>query len=264
MRRYAIVEARLRRALLVEMQHVVRLDRVRADTGDPVEQRLPGLDQLDRVVEPGEREQLGGAGLLLGEPAPPRLFRLGRGFEIVQRDREVVFGHVVQRHVVNLDQHGEGALGQPRDVVEAVDDVHLPDGTVHVHGPRVQPRGEDAELPPVARFRQCYVAHVEFEVEVLVVNPVRVVDVEGNLDEPLAEDSRRADPVVNVLEDALEVRAAARDRRRIVEVDRRQVLVTSRLVGIQEERIGTAKLTHRGLSRDGTPGLSARKTPNLR
>ena len=66
-------------------------------------------------------------------------FGFRHGFEVMKRDREIVLGHVVQRDVMNLDQHREGPLGQPGNIVEPVDDVHLPDRPVHIHRTRVQP-----------------------------------------------------------------------------------------------------------------------------
>ena len=103
-------------------------------------------------------------------------------------------------------------VGQPVDVVEALDDVHLPQRPAPVERSRVQPRHLDAELPPVARLRQRDVAHVVLEVEVGVLDPVRVVEPERHLHQPLAERARHVQAAADVLEDPLERDLAARAR----------------------------------------------------
>ena len=68
--------------------------------------------------------------------------------------------------------------GYALDVVETLDDVELPQRAVEVERPRVQPGRLDAQLAPVARLRQRDVPDVELEVEVGVVHPVRMVEIE--------------------------------------------------------------------------------------
>ena len=96
-------------------------------------------------------------------------------------------------------------------------------GRLRSSGARVQPGDLDAQLAPVARLRQGDVADVELEVEVGVLDPVRMVEAERHLDEPLAEDPRHVQPLAVVVEDALERDRAARRRRRVVDVDAEDV-----------------------------------------
>ena len=93
----------------------------------------------------------------------------------------------VDRRVVDLRHDREAAGGQPDDVVEALDDVHLPQRPAPVERPRVQPRHLDAELPPIARAGQGDVPHVVLEVEVRILDPVRVIEPQRHLHEALPE-----------------------------------------------------------------------------
>ena len=78
-------------------------------------------------------------------------------------------------------------LGHAVDVVQALDDVHLPQRPVEVERAGDQPGDLDAQLPPVAGLGQGDVADVELEVEVRVLDPVRMVEVERHADQPLTE-----------------------------------------------------------------------------
>jgi hypothetical protein len=108
-----------------------------------------------------------------------------------------------------------------------------------VYGPCVQARRQDAELPPVAGSRQGNVANVKFEVEMPIVYPVWIVEIQRYVDQALAKYSRRADPLPYVLEYRAEVDLAVRRRRRVVEINRRYVLMPPGLVGVEKEGIGS-------------------------
>ena len=95
--------------------------------------------------------------------------------------------HPIDGNVVNLGHDREGARGQEVHVIQALDHVHLPDGSSHVQWAGMQPGKLDAELPPVARLGQGDVANMEFKVEVGIVDPVGIVKVQRNLHETLPE-----------------------------------------------------------------------------
>ena len=118
-----------------------------------------------------------------------------------------------------LRDEGEAARRDALDVVEALDDVELPQRPVEVERAGDQPGHLDAQLAPVARLRQGDVADVELEVEVGVLDPVRVVEVERHPHQPLAEHPGLVEALVDVVEDALERHPAARRRRRVVDRD---------------------------------------------
>ena len=97
--------------------------------------------------------------------------------------------------------------------------VHLPQRPAQVERAGVQPGDLDAQLAPVARLRQGDVADVELEVEVAVLDPVRVVELERHPHQPLAERPRDVQPLAVVLEDPLERDRSAGRGRRVVDVD---------------------------------------------
>jgi hypothetical protein len=79
----------------------------------------------------------------------------------------------IDRGMVDLQQHGKAADRQVEKAVESLDHVHLPQRALQVERPGVDARGLDAELAPVAGLGQGDVAHVVFDVEALVLDPVR-------------------------------------------------------------------------------------------
>ena len=62
-------------------------------------------------------------------------------------------------------------------------------GRAPVERSRVQPRHLDAELPPIARPGQGDVPHVVLEVEVRILDPIRVIEPQRHLHEALPEGS---------------------------------------------------------------------------
>jgi hypothetical protein len=128
---------------------------------------------------------------------------------VQQRGDLVALGDV-DRRVVDLQQHGEAAHRQVEEAVEALDHVHLPQRALQVQRPGVDARGLDAELAPVAGLGQGDVAHVVFDVEVLVLDPVGIVEVERHAQDLLAEHRQLAEPAFDMGQDLLEAHLAAR------------------------------------------------------
>ena len=85
----------------------------------------------------------------------------------------------------------EATLGKPVDVVEALDHIEFPQGPSHVERTGEQACDLDAELAPVAGMRERNVAYVVLEVEVDVVDPVRMIQVHRDANEPLSEGRRK-------------------------------------------------------------------------
>ena len=81
-------------------------------------------------------------------------------------------------------------------------------------------RGLDAELAPVAGLGQRDVAHVVFDVEVRVVDPIRPVDVEGHALQAAAEHGVAREPVVDVRQQGLEAQRPVAHRALVVDVDK--------------------------------------------
>ncbi len=103
----------------------------------------------------------GGAGGSVG-PA------LGR--QVQHRGEDVVARHPVDRRVVHLAVDRLAAALQP------VDEVELPQRAAPVERAGVQPGGLLGELPVVARLGQGELADVVLDVEVRVLDPVRLVE----------------------------------------------------------------------------------------
>ncbi len=148
----------------------------------------------------------------------------------------------------SLGQQREAVLRQVEQAVEALDDVQLPQRPVEVERARVDARGLNAELAPVARLRQRDVAHVILEVEVLVLDPVRLVEPERHGAQLLPEHRRAVQPALHEREDAFEREPAAGRGRRVVDRDEADVRIGVGALGGEEERIVLAELTHGAVS----------------
>ena len=60
----------------------------------------------------------------------------------------------------------------PLDIVQALYDIGLPQGPPAVQRTRVQTGYLNAQLAPVARFRQGDVTHVKFQIEMFIIDPI--------------------------------------------------------------------------------------------
>ncbi|MDT4858921.1 hypothetical protein FQZ97_934120 [compost metagenome] len=104
---------------------------------------------------------------------------------------------------MKTQQKGEAAGWHAFDVVQAFNDGELPGRALHVQGARHRSRREDAQLTPVSRLRQAYMANVIFQVEVLVFHPVGIVQPVGCVLQPSAEQRGAAQTTVDVTDDVL-------------------------------------------------------------
>ena len=137
---------------------------------------------------------------------------------------------------MHLEIDGKTVRRHALDIVQAFYDVEFPQRSGHVQWPGVQARDLDAELPPVAGLGQGEVAQVKIQVELLIVNPVGVVDVcRGALD-LLAEYRGRIEAIAHVLLNVLEAHRLVAQVRLVVEVDQADVGGTLGL--LHEEEIG--------------------------
>jgi len=108
----------------------------------------------------------------------------------------------------------------------------------------VDPCDLDAELAPVAGGRQRHVAHVELDVDVLVLDPVGPVEVERHRDQPAPEHRRGVEPRLEELQDVLEPHEPARRRGRIVDAEPGDVQVLVAMFQVQEHVVHSGKLLH--------------------
>ncbi len=137
--------------------------------------------------------------------------------------------------MVDLGDERIASFRQPVDVVEAFDDVHFPERAVHVQRPRVVARHVDAELAPVARLGQPPVTDVVFEVEMLVVDPVREIEFQRYVHEPALEQRAHVQAALDVRENILEAHdLAARHRRLVEDRDRSEMSQVVRRLQVKE------------------------------
>ncbi len=145
---------------------------------------------------------------------------------------------------MDLQHEGEATLRNAGDLVEAFDDVQLPQRLREVERAGVQPGSLDAELAPVARLGQRDVAHVVLEVELLVLHPVRVIEVGGNPHHLLTEGPGQVQPGLEVGQDALERHRSTGRGGGVVDADRCDVRRRVRPLAVDERRILSTELLH--------------------
>jgi hypothetical protein len=174
---------------------------------------------------------------------------MGRhGRRVVQQHRDLGTRLDVDRRVVDLRQDREAVRRQVEKRVQPLDQVGLPQRPRQVERPSVDPRGLDAELAPVAGLRQRDVAHVILDVEPLVLDPVRVVELERHAQQLLPKNRRQVQPALDVFQEPLEAYPPPGRGRRIVDVDEGDVRIGVPRLRIDETCILTAQLAHDLLS----------------
>ena len=166
------------------------------------------IDERRRVVE---------------KAAVLRRRRASIGRELVHRREELHRRDAAEGGEVGLEEQCEAVGRQAVDVVQLLDDVALPQRAAAIERARVQPGHLGAQLAPVARFGQCDVAHVEFDVESRIVDPVWPRNRQRQRGEPPAEDAETVRARSNVALDVGEIDLATRRRRPIVDRQRRRV-----------------------------------------
>ena len=122
---------------------------------------------------------MGGGSARSSSSAGGDLAALGR--EVEQQRHDLGAAEPVDHGVVDLRQHAD----EPGLV--ALDHVQLPQRPRAVERPRHDPRHLVGELLVGARRRERHLAHVVAEVDLGLLDPVRVVEPERHLGEPPAQ-----------------------------------------------------------------------------
>jgi hypothetical protein len=146
--------------------------------------------------------------------------------------------------VVNLQVQREAARRQPGDVVEAFDDVGLPQRLAAIEWTRMDARDLDAELAPVAGMRQRNVPHVEFDVDVRIFDPVWTVEAERHGDESTAKQRQGVEPRLEKAQDVLEANPALGCRGRVIDAQPGHVHVLVATLQAQEKAVRAGQLPH--------------------
>ena len=151
--------------------------------------------------------------------------------------------HPVDRRMMHLEAHGEGAFGHSPDPAEPVDEVALPGRPTQIHPLLMQPRHLLAQLPPATGARQRQVVQMPAQLKVLVAHPVRVIQIERDTREHRAKNTVRAESRADMGGDIAEGDSAARRRRRIVDREEGHMR-RARGLGVHECGIQAAQLLH--------------------
>jgi len=155
---------------------------------------------------------------------------------VVEDAHDLGARHAVDRRVVDLrEDAGPAAL-------EAVDHVELPQRARAVERPRHDPRDLLGELRIAARLGERQLADVVVEVEVGVVDPVRVVEAERHLAHAPAQRRQEREPVADQRAHLLAAEAAARRRRGVEDRETRDVPGVAAALQREELRVEASEL----------------------
>ena len=147
--------------------------------------------------------------------------------------------------MVNLREHRDLAVGQ------AVDQIDLPQRSRAVKRTREDPRHLLGQLLVRRRRRQRQLAHVVLQVEVRVVDPVRIVEPERDLLEPPAKRRKQRQPLGNQVVDVGQLKASVRPRRGIEHGHPAHMTGLARRFEGQELGVERCQLSHISLSIEG-------------
>ena len=207
----------------------------RSRDGSQQAQRIPG------DAERGTGDQFGSA----GAPAGARRCRAFGGADlgrlVEQQADDLAAGDAVDDGVMNLGVDGDVAG------FEAGDDVHLPQRPRPVERARMQPGHLRRQLPIVARRRERQVAHVELEVEVLVLHPVREVQAERHFEQPPAQHREQVHAVGEQPHHDLDVQLPEGSRARVVDAEAADMSGLPPVLDRQELGVEAGELSHAGV-----------------
>ena len=138
-------------------------------------------------------------------------------------------------------------LGDGRDVavLEPFHDVHLPEGAIAVKRPCHHLLGELGELGFTARGRERGAAHVILEVEVGILDPERVVELERDREQPPSERWQQMEPALDQIAHLLE-RVPTRNGGGIEHSGGGDVHVVRRRLEIEKRRVHSREALHDG------------------
>ena len=108
----------------------------------------------------------------------------------------------------------------------------------------MQARRLATKLAPVPWRRQGDVAHVVFEVEVPILQPVGMVELQGHFHHPSAEALRQVQALANAVNEIAKTHPPARRARLIVEGHRPDVHVGRGGLEVEKGGVLAAKLLH--------------------
>ena len=117
--------------------------------------------------------------------------------------RQFQAGLAIHIGMMEANQHGETVGRYTFYIVHALNNVDLPRRTLHIDTAGHGARSKDTQLTPVTRLRQPYMTNVILQIEILIIQPVRIVQLERCLFQPATEERGGIQSVRNVLQDFL-------------------------------------------------------------
>ena len=166
--------------------------------------------------------------------------RLGVGRQVVQRGHQVGAAGTVDRRVVHLDHQTDAV------VLEPLDDPGLPQRLAAIERHRGDLGGDLCQLSSSTRRRAGDPTHVTVELEVGILDPDRVVELERHFDEPSAERRHDLQPVRHVLLEPVE-RVAVAHRGHVVDADERDLHVARSGLEVEERGVHARQPFHSAL-----------------
>ena len=146
--------------------------------------------------------------------------------------------------MVHLVQHRETALGHAFDIVQPLDHRIFPERLVHVHRPGIDARRLDAQLSPVARLRQGNMADMIFEIEIRVIDPIRMIEIERHPHKFLPKNPCSVETPLDIAQYVLEPDLTAGCGRGVINQQLSDMHRRIRCFRISKHRIQCAKLFH--------------------
>ena len=190
--------------------------------------------QLTGVVPRRTLEQVGSCGRVGADrrerTADLRFLRLDRHRQLVGRR------HPVGEHVVHLMDHGNFIARQP------FCDIHLPQGTVAIQRGAGDLADQLVELTPPARGRNLRPADVVVDVDLGVLHPHRVMELQRNVDQLISQRSQRVQP--RQCGTAEQFEAVALDVRHVEHADLEGVHVDLGGLAVEHHRVHAVEPSH--------------------
>ena len=128
-------------------------------------------------------------------------------------------------------------------VLEPLHDVHLPERAAAIERPSHHLLGELGQLRLAARGGERGAAHVVLEVEVGVFDPERVVEREGDREQPPPERRQQVEPALDQIAHLLE-RVPARNRARVEDRSGGHVHVVRGSLEVEERGVHAGEPLH--------------------
>ncbi len=167
------------------------------------------------------------------------LVRVRTALQIHAPRHQIAGGHPVGQCVMDLADDGDATVGQ------ALDEVHLPQWAVTVQRRAGNLADRLVELAAAARFLQPPRANVVVQVDVAVLPPHRVMELERDRDELIAERIKLVESAPNDVAELLDTEGAATE---VLQLDDRHlegVHMDVRRLAVQQDGIPATQSLHR-------------------